>query len=363
MIDITVHTKDFPHGDGRLETMNAVRRLGKGVFCVDYAYEYDIDDLLRTGAGSVGELLDYAARHLLGGHGSFGTLKTDGGGCSTFNVFTPDGAHLMGRNFDYKQAPCMIVRTHPAKGYAAVAMADANFLLYGTLCHPLTPAARLRALLSPYVCMDGMNEKGLAIAVLQIHAPSTCQQTGRVPLIATAVIRAVLDKCATVDEAIALFRSVDMRDVMGCCYHYQVCDASGTTVLIEYVRNEMRLVYPSDPGYAGWLDGYAGEKPVQFVNNFYISTDADHSGDRGCRDTDIGGNRGRILANGLLASRGVMTEGMAMSLLAAARLDYQHPRRPWRVQTLWSAVYNLNERTVTVCPNLRYGEQYRFEVK
>ena len=176
-------------------------------------------------------------------------------------------------------------------------------------------------------------------------------------------IRAVLDKCATVDEAIALFRSVDMRDVMGCCYHYQVCDASGATVLIEYVRNEMRLVYPSDPGYAGWLDGYAGEKPVQFVNNFYISTDADHSGDRGCRDTDIGGNRGRILANGLLASRGVMTEDMAMSLLAAARLDYQHPRRPWRVQTLWSAVYNLSERTVTICPALRYGEKYRFEVK
>ena len=57
-----------------------------------------------------------------------------------------------------------------------------------------------------------MNEKGLSIGVLEVEKHPTFQMTKKTNLTTTAIIRAVLDKAATVEEAIAIFEKYDMRD-------------------------------------------------------------------------------------------------------------------------------------------------------
>ena len=48
-----------------------------------------------------------------------------------------------------------------------------------------------------------MNEKGLAVGVLLIDTEATDQRTDRVDITTTTAIRMMLDRCATVDEAVA----------------------------------------------------------------------------------------------------------------------------------------------------------------
>ena len=78
---------------------------------------------------------------------------------------------------------------------------DTSFMVYGsTLRYNLLNSYCV--LVAPYCCMDGINEKGLAIAVLHMRAKATDQKDSSKKVITTtAMIRAVLDTCASPTSA------------------------------------------------------------------------------------------------------------------------------------------------------------------
>lgn len=344
----------------RKQTLQSVKELDAHIFLMDYVCDYGLEKLLERGTATVGDLLLFCSKQLLGSRFRFRENRMDGG-CSAFTAFNPQGDRLMGRNFDYKTAPCFVVWTHPEDGYAAIGIADANFMLYGNANMPRTPINRYRTLLAPYTCVDGMNEKGLTIAVLQIHAKPTNQNTGKTDLITTVLIRAVLDKAANVEEALELFRRYDLHDPLGCCYHYMLCDAEGNSALVEYVNNEMRVLRPDAPEYDEWMADFE-ERNSQFAVNFFLSTDGDRHDMDGGDEEHPGGNRAQRIADRLKAGKGVMTEPEAMALLENIRLDYQHTKYPWRIASLWSAVYNTNQRSITLAGGMDYSSLYRLEI-
>lgn len=328
------------------ETIKSVSRLDKNIYMLDYCGDYNLDGLLKKGISNTAELLAYVAginffdaRRLKLGNGGFA--------CTTFNSYNENGDHLFGRNFDYKAAPCMVVWTHPESGYASVAVADCNFMLYGNVNKPVRTTNRLQTLLAPYCCMDGINEKGLAIGILELKAKATSQNTGKTDIATTVAIRGVLDKCASVEEAIEFLGSYDMHDAFFCCYHYQITDASGKSVIIEYVNNEMRLFYPESR--------QSGGRPYQFAANYFLSEDGDNS-------KGFGYDRAEKADARLCETGGVLSEGEAIDLLESVHLNYKHETYPWQVITLWSAVYNSNRQTLTMAAGLDYSRVYTFGV-
>ena len=82
--------------------------------------------------------------------------------------------------------------------------------------------------------MDGMNEKGVSIAVLTLDSEPTYQQTGKPTITPTLAIRLVLDHAATTAEAVALLREYDMFASGGRDYHFYITDASGDGRVVEY---------------------------------------------------------------------------------------------------------------------------------
>lgn len=342
------------------QTMKTVKQLDEHIYLMDYSFDYGLDKLLERGTDTIGDLLLFCSKQMLNGMFRFRENRMDGG-CSAFTAYNPQGDHLLGRNFDYKTAPCFVVWTHPEDGYASIGIADANFMLYGNVNKPWTTVNRFQTLLAPYTCVDGMNEMGMSICVLQIHADSTNQDTGKTDLSTTVLIRTVLDKAANVEEALELFRSYDLHDPLGCCYHYMLCDAEGNSALVEYVNNEMRVLRPDAPEYDEWMADFE-ERNSQFAVNFFLSTDADRHDMDGGDEEHPGGNRAQRIADRLKAGGSVMTELEAMALLENVRLDYQHPKYPWRIASLWSAVYNTNQRSITLAGGMDYSSLYRLEI-
>lgn len=332
--------------NNQYRAMKRVQRLDENIYMMDYTLYYALDELLEKGASNVGEMLAFVSKKTTFGVNVF---KVGNGGfaCSAFNAFNQNGDHLLARNFDYKKAPCMVVWTHPENAYASVGVADCNFMLYGNVNKPVKTFNRLQTLLAPYCCMDGVNEKGLSIAILELKTKATCQSTGKKPISTTVAIRGVLDKCATIEEAIEFLKSYDMHDAFFCCYHYQITDASGKSVIVEYVNNEMRLFYPEKCGENG--------KPVQHLENFFLSKDGDNS-------KGFGYDRAEKVENALLETSGNFDELRAMKILEDVHLNYKHEKYPWFVTTLWSVVYNSNKLSATVAAGLNYENIYRFDV-
>lgn len=317
--------------------LGKLEKLDDCTYVLDYKNDYALDMLLERGVKSVGDLAVTMQKH-------FGTkkneLKMHSGGfaCTTFNAFNEDGDHIIGRNFDYKDAPAVVVLTNPENGYKSIGVTDTNVMLYGTKLNESKNKNRL--LLAPYACMDGINEKGLSISVLEIKTAATNQSTGKKDITTTVMIRAVLDKCANVDEVVELFKQFDMHDSLFCNYHYHIVDASGKSIVIEYVNNEMRLVEPYDK--------------TQHVMNFYLSKDGDAS-------KGFGYTRQKWVIEAFRENKGIMSEQDAMKLLEKCKLYYKH-KRGYMITSLWSAVYNCNKKSLLLTTGMHYDKQYNFSI-
>ena len=153
--------------------------------------------MLRNGVDSISGLLKFVVDQLPEKHGEIKTGDYIGGGCSTFEAYTPDGDHTLARNFDFKDAPCFIVWTHPKNHYESISVVDTNFMVYGKSINRFNNRNSFQTLLAPYCCVDGLNDQGLSIAVLQLKTKPTRQtDASKLNIVTTAMIRGVLDTCA-----------------------------------------------------------------------------------------------------------------------------------------------------------------------
>ena len=94
-----------------------------------------------------------------------------------------------------------------------------------------------------FCALDGINEKGLAIADLMAgDEEGTHQDTGKPAMTTTVAICYLLRKAATVDEALELLKGIDMHSDIDFAHHIAMSDASGKSVVVEYVDNQMVVV-------------------------------------------------------------------------------------------------------------------------
>lgn len=326
---------------GELKTLGTIEKIDDyPLYTMDYAADYGLEEFLEQGgASNDAELIDFVVSRLLKGLPI--QIELPDLACSTFNAETPEGEALFGRNFDLEFSPGMMVRTTPKDGYASISMVNLAFIGYGEDKLPEDFATSIVSLAAPFAPLDGVNEKGLAVGVLLIDTEATHQETERVDITTTTAIRLMLDRCATVDEAVDLLSQYDMHASGNRCYHFQIADASGDSVVVEYIDNETRLVEPGEEGY-------------QAATNFLLTPG----------DYDFGGGQDRYetVMSALDAADGVMTEQAAMDTLQSVSREVKIRDNGEVFQTQWSVVYNLDRASATVCMGGKYDELHEIAV-
>lgn len=351
------------------DSLKSITKVADNYYLMDYTYDYDLDTLLESKSGNsttVGMLLysfadvflqlNPVAKKIISNLGFYIDIDNEGVsdffskisdfasfGCTTFNATTPSGDKLFARNYDYMDSPGMTVWTHPKDGYASVSTVSLYFFGYGGSFLPEDLLTSLLTLLAPYIPVDGMNEKGLSIGVLELETPETFQQTEKKDITTTAVIRHVLDHAATVDEAIAIFNEFDMHDFLGvgCTYHYQIADASGDTAIIEFANGETTVLRPD-------------ESETLVATNFWLSEGVDDP-------EGVGHDRYETAKSMLKENNYIVTEEEAMNILNATHIE-NDDLHGFVCSTLWSIVFNNTDKTFTVCAMYDFDNVYKFSV-
>lgn len=319
-----------------VRSLMSIRRetAEKDFFTMNYQAEYGLDKLLAQGISDDSELIDFLVSHLLKGIPV--NIKVPELGCTTFVAGTPEGGRLFARNLDLPPAPSMMVRTQPESGYASLSMANLSFLGFGDGYLPEGLLKSFPALAAPYVALDGVNEKGLAVAVLMLNQTPTRQETGKKGITTTVAIRMMLDKAASVQEAVELLKQYDMKASADSDYHFHLADSSGGSLVVAYVNNEMQLI------------------PSERAANFMLVP--------GDFDFGTGQDRYQKAGEGLEAAAGTLSHEAAMTLLETVRSTPDM----WRdgiTQTLWSSVYDLSEPSLTLAIGMDYGQKFGFTLK
>lgn len=318
-----------------LKTLYSLEKVDDNVlYTMTYDGDYGFDEFLETGASTDKELVDFVTKRLLKGIPLEFSIPDLG--CSTFTAQTQEGDYVFGRNFDLTYSPALFVETAPVEGYRSLSTVNLAFLGFGEDKLPDTFKRKLITLAAPYAPLDGINEKGLAVAVLRIGDEPTNQDTGKIDITTTTAIRLMLDQAATVEEALALLEKYDMHSSAGSCYHFHIADARGDSAVVEYVDNVYEVI--------------RSENDYQAVTNFLLSEKKYNFGS--------GQDRYEILEDSLGSCVGVVRdEEQAMEFLEAAAMDWHISEGSGRRNaTQWSIVYNCTDRTAKVITGRQYDK-------
>ena len=253
--------------------------------------------------------------------------------CSLFAALGDADNMLYGRNFDWEYSPALLLFTDPPDGYASVSMVDIAYLGFGgdkagTLLD--LPLAERRSLLdAPFLPFDGLNEHGLAIGMAAVPPGQMQPDPGKETIGSLGVIRQMLDRAASVDEAIAILQSYNVDFSGGPPVHYLMADASGRAMLIEFYQGEM-VVIPN-------------ETPWHVATNF-LRTSVGESAAGECRRYDQ-------LSQRLAEIEGRMTTQDAIDLLAKVAQE----------GTQWSIVYGISSGDINVTMGREYDSLRTFQ--
>ena len=307
------------------------------------------------------------------------------GGCSAFITRSPDGHVLTGRNYDLPHLDRqgrttglnVVLRTSPKGKYRSVNVADAFWLTAldknyeaGSLDDGRTDTSWLVFL--PYICMDGMNEKGLAVSILYLDlkkGETAVKQTvkGRRSVILTMLMRFMLDSCADFDEAVKLASSYNITSTFGKDYHLFVSDAAGNSGVFEWRHDTFTVTRCNcctnfyvgcDDAEDCYVDGTLKEKFVRPQEEYDdCSLGYGHGYERFFTlKRTIAAKSGEPLGQ----CRSVMDEREARELLHAVAQEYDGGVTSL---TQYSAVYDNTALTLRVEPHQEPGEVFAFTVE
>ena len=317
----------------------SVKKLDEGLYYMEYRGDDGFDELIARGGGrNAGELAGYAMFFLSKGHYNPTVTPAPAQyGCSALTTRTPENGVLMGRNFDFSSATGLILHTVPKRGYETITTFNVEFFGFGEDWKPEGFVNQYMALSSLFFALDGINEKGLAVADLMAGDDAVTQQeTGKPALTTTSAISYLLKNAATVDEALKLLREINMHSDIGSAHHYAMADASGKSVVVEYVDNEMVVV----------------DSPA--VTNHYLCE----------QKLNVGLNEGDHRYDSLRRQLQEAGDTMDVKQLTTAIASVSQPQAQenW-LGTAWTMVMNLTDRSVTYYSRRHFDKPLHFELE
>ena len=303
---------------------------------------------VMTYCGDFDQVVDFQHHQLMsefvGGGAGAGTPRV----CSMFEYRTGRDSGLVGRNFDSRETQVLAAWFYPTEGYASVALLPLADLGY-TPERPFDPANeqhRKNLLYAPVMTIEGMNEKGVVVALASLGRRPVTQDSTRKPRFLIHLVREILDHAGSVYEAVAIAEKFNVFDNGREAVSHQIllADSHSGSVVLVWRDGLMHLI--KDTGT--W----------QVVTNsdmFEVSlADREHS----CK-------RYKSLSRIMAAQEDGMTWQEAMDALSEVKqknksCDLDGER--WRVSTQWSAVFDTDQREIHLVLAGDYNRVYRLLV-
>lgn len=314
---------------GKLRTMASVTEVSDGLYKMTCHYDYNCDKFINADISTIDGLIKWIIDEQF--FGIDVEIDTGNFGCCAFTAETPEGQRIFGRNFDYEETDTLVFYTDPEDGYASYGVTDLKFFDIGEKQEfdGSSVIAKALMLAAPYVTMDGINEAGVGVGILQLDIDELHQDNGKPDLLIFAAIRGILDNCATVDEAIELLSKYDIHSFLSRSYHLFITDKTGKSVIVEWTDEETFIV-----------EDTACTNDVMSENKFY--------------DPDWSCKRYDTIKNRLSEKNNIITEDEAMTVASDVSKDKKS------FSTEWSCVYNLDAFTFDICLDRDYGTKYSF---
>ncbi len=306
-----------------VRTLQSLRKVpGANAYVMDYYVDYHIDEIRTRGIDidniqdSLIETLfpDFVAPMAKGIKRRYLpddiTTEPVTHHCSTVALRSNNGEVFFGRNFDWHHDACLILRVHDRQGVASLSVLDLKYLnLDRTDLDQTSLFERVPLLFAPYYLMDGMNRYGVAVADMSVEAQPP-NEPGKPTIILSTLMRLMLDRAKTADEAVAMVNEfnihfVDTRE------HLMIADATGQFRVIEFINGKTVVTKPAH----SW----------QISTNHLLADQSEADNDQQCSRYRTGSDLAESLGDAVTIDDAVrVTKSMSVEGF-----------------TMWSSIFNL----------------------
>lgn len=301
------------------------------LFSYEKEADFYFDEFLNNGGATSDEKVAEFLIKKLGKDINIGNVFSNIFSCSTFQVKSDDG-FLSGRNFDFTRCKAAILKAKPVNAYKSISTIDIDFI--GSIYNKVPE--NLKPYILYYAPIDGMNEKGVVVAVNMIEdSDSINQNTKDKNITTTTAIRLILDKAKDTDEAIKLLSEYNMHASKGMMIHFFISDANGKSVAVEYIDNEMSII------------------DTNILTNYYIT-----SGKKFGIGTNESHRRFEILKENIKDDK-TFNVNDAMDLLnKVSKKNFQTFST-----TEWSIIFDQKNLTYNLCHRENFSNMYTYDLK
>lgn len=317
-----------------LKIISSIKKVNSNpsVYYMKVDGDYYFEEFLNSGgASSDEEVSEFLTKKISQGFYSV-NVENNGLACSTISAQNADGTQIWGRNYDWVDSVPIIVACVPENGYPSISTCDFQHITADLM--PDTFPGKMLAIAALYVPMDGMNSEGLCVADLQVNEggmPGV--DTAKTDLTITTAIRLLLNKAATVEEAVTLLQQYDIHASGGISHHLAISDATGASAAIEFTEDGMIAV------------------DSNFVTNFSLAAG----------DTAAGGEsakqRYETLRSIYEENSGVLTPEQVKDAL----FKVSQSKGDWTTQ--WSIVYDRSSLSADYYFNSDFVNSHRFPIQ
>lgn len=332
----------------RFQTLSSIKKLtdyadGYDLYSIKIKYDYDTQNIIDANVADTQEFTDAVIKESM----PLLPIKIEvpSFGCSTYRAFTDYGDTIMGRNYDFKlDTSCLLVYCEPEDGYKNISFSALNNV---SANHPDESFAQKMACLSaPFTALDGINEKGVSIAILTLDSEPTDQHSGKERITSSIAVRLVLDHAATTREAVDILRNYDMYAPNGRDYHFFISDASGDSRVIEYdcMTPERTFTDTPIPAITNFFGMY-----IDRVESFKRNGIYGHGKERYDYMMEI-----------IEPNNDILTDENARKALQAASTE-PNPENVTS-NTQWSIIFNNTNATADIAIRRNWDDIYSFKV-
>lgn len=303
------------------------------VYYMEVNGDYHFQEFLEAGgASSDDEVAAFLTQYISKGFYSV-EIEESGPGCSVISAMDENGKHVWGRNFDWTETVTVLVKCVPDDGYASISTCDLQNITNSTELRPDNLMNKMLTIAALYVPMDGINEAGLCVADLEVNEGGmTDMDTDRPDLTMTTATRLLLNQAATADEAIALLEKYDIHASGGISHHLAVSDATGKSVVLEFMDGKMITVNAS------------------CATNFNLAKGDSSAGGENAQ------KRYEELCSAYEANAGVMTRQQVTEVLRRTAQEGE-----WK--TRWSMAYDQETQSISYWFDGDFGNEYQISLE
>ena len=337
------------HTADQQATIGTLRRVDKQgyLYEIQYKADYKLDKVMEAEPLTAAALQSTIQKILLPQSNFRYTPMPCSFGCTAMTAVTPENYPLLGHNFDMSkdERACMVVHTTAPGKYASVGIADMGWIGMTKDAFITSLEGQEAVLYSPYFVMSGVNEKGFSIATLMVPGYSNPVDNGMQKIFSGLIPRYMLDNARSVQDALEKFEKLDVKMAFAdknVSFHWLINDAYGDSAVVEYVNNQF-MAMPK-----------AFTAKHQTTANYWVTPAVEAPGENGFA-------RVKTLEKYFKKTK-YPTEQQCLDWLQSVNPEKDKENTKMVVaknlSTLWTAIYNLELRTMMVCVKENYLNRY-----